>query len=56
MVKSIVLVSFTLKTRLAFTKLKQIFIKTPIFYYFNLEPHIWIEIDASNHKISRVFI
>ena len=37
---------FTLRARLAFTKLRQAFVKAPILYQFNLEYHIWIEIDA----------
>lgn len=33
----VTLVFFTLGARLAFSKLKQVFIKVPIFYYFDLE-------------------
>ena len=40
--------------RIAFTKLRQSFIKAPIFHYFNPKPHIKIEIDVSSYVIGRV--
>ena len=39
----------------AFTKLRQAFIKAPIFHHFDLERHIWVETDASGYAIGRVF-
>ena len=42
------------KTSLAFTKLKKVFTKALILHYFNLEPHIQIETDASSNAISRM--
>ena len=41
--------------KLAFTKFKQAFFKTPIFYHFDLEHHIWIETDVSGYTISEIF-
>ena len=41
--------------RLAFTKLRQAFVKALIFYHFHLEYHIWIEIDSSGYTNSRIF-
>ena len=44
---------FTLKARLAFTKLRQAFVKVPILYYFDLEYHIRIETDISGYVIDK---
>ena len=44
----------TLGARLVFTKLRQVFVKAPILYHFDLEHHIWVETDASSYIISRV--
>ena len=41
--------------RMAFTKLRQAFIKAPIFYHFNLERYIRIETDVSSYAIDGVF-
>ena len=41
--------------KLAFTKLKQVFLKALIFYHFDLECHIRIEIDELGYAISGVF-
>ena len=41
--------------RKAFTKLKQAFIKALILHYFDLERHIWVEMDASGYAIGGVF-
>ena len=41
-------------TKKAFNYLRLVFIKAPIFQYFNLESHIWIQINASSYAISRV--
>ena len=41
--------------RLAFTKLRQAFVKALIFYYFDLERHIWMKIKVSGYAIDRVF-
>ena len=49
-----ILVFHTSKARLAFTKLRQIFVKAPIFYYFDPECHIWIETNVSGYVISRI--
>ena len=40
--------------RLAFTKLKQMFVKALILHHFNLERHIRIETDASGYAIGGV--
>ena len=45
---------FTPRARLAFTKLRQAFVKAPILYYFDLECHIRIETDASGYTIGGV--
>ena len=45
---------FTLKTRLAFIKLKQIFVKAPIFFYFDPEYYIRIKTDASGYAINGI--
>ena len=41
--------------KLAFTKLRQTFVKSSILYHFNSECHIQIETDASGYTIDRVF-
>ena len=41
--------------RKAFTKLRQAFIKAPIFHHFNPERYIWVETDASGYAIGGVF-
>ena len=41
--------------RLAFTQLRQAFIKAPILYQFDLERHIRIETNVSSYAISGVF-
>ena len=41
-------------TKKAFNYLWLEFIKAPIFLYFNLENHIWIEADTSGYAISGV--
>ena len=38
-------------TKLSFTKLKQAFVKAPIFYQFDLERYIQIETDVSGYAI-----
>ena len=45
---------FTLKARLAFTQLRQAFIKAPIFYHFDSKSHIRIETDATDNAIGNV--
>lgn len=45
---------FIFKVRLAFIKLKQIFIKILIFYYFNLEYYIWTKINISKYVIDEI--
>ena len=42
---------FTSEARIAFTKLKQAFIKAPILHHFDLEYYIQIETDASDYAI-----
>ena len=44
----------TLKARLAFTQLRQAFVKAPILYYFNPECHIQIETAKFGHAISGI--
>lgn len=43
-----------LGTKLSFTKLRQVFVKTSIFYHFNPECHIQIETDALEYVIAGV--
>ena len=45
---------FTLGAKLAFTELRQAFLKAPILYHFDLECHIRIEIDVSGYAIGGV--
>ena len=45
----------TSEARLAFTKLRQAFIKAMILYHFDSECHIRVETDASSYIIDRVF-
>ena len=47
--------SFTFKARLAFTKLRQVFVKTLIFYHFDLEYYIQIETNVSGYSIGEIF-
>ena len=42
------------KAKLAFTQLKQTFVKAPILHYFDLESHIQIETDTSSYAIGGV--
>lgn len=44
----------TPRAGLAFAKLRQAFIEALIFYYFDLECHICIEINISRYVISQV--
>ena len=44
----------TPKARLAFTKLRQVFVKALIFYHFDSEYHIRIETDISGYAIDGV--
>ena len=53
--KTIELDFFTLGTRLAFTELRQAFVKAPIFHHFDSEYHIYIKTNAIDHAIGRVF-
>ena len=46
---------FTPTAKLAFTKLKQTFLKAPILQYIDPECHIRIETDVSSYAISKVF-
>lgn len=46
---------FIFKTWLTFDKLRQIFIKKPIFHFFNSKYYIKIQIDISSYTISKVF-
>ena len=45
---------FTLRAKLAFTKLRQVFLKAPILHHFDPEQHIRIETDVSGYAIGRV--
>ena len=49
--KAIGLDFLTPKARLAFTKLRQVFVKAPILHHFDLKRHIQIETDASGYAI-----
>lgn len=44
----------TAETRLTFTKLRQAFIKTSFFLYFDPEYHIWIIMNVSGYAIGGV--
>ena len=44
----------TPEAKLAFTKLRQAFIKAPILHHFNPERHIQIETDVSSYAIDKV--
>ena len=43
------------KAKLAFTKLRQAFLKALVLYNFNLERHIRIETNVSGYAINEVF-
>ena len=45
---------FTSGAKLAFTRLKQAFVKALIFYHFDLEYYIRIELDTSGYAIGEV--
>ena len=45
---------FILRARLMFIELRQVFVKAPIFHYFNLKCYIWIETDISGYAIDEV--
>ena len=45
---------FTFGAKLAFTELRQVFIKASILYHFYPKRHIWIETDVSGYIIGRV--
>ena len=45
---------FTPGSKLAFTELKQVLLKAPIFHYFDLKRHIRIEMDPSGYAIGGV--
>ena len=40
---------------MAFTKLRQAFIKAPILHHLDSKCHIWVEIDVLDYAISGVF-
>ena len=44
----------TPKARLAFTQLRQAFVKAPVLHHFNLKSHIRIETDTSSYAIGGV--
>ena len=44
---------FILGARLAFTKLRQAFVKAPILYHFDPKCHFWIETDVLSYAISK---
>ena len=52
--KKIELDFLTSGARMAFTKLRQVFIKILILYHFDLERYILIEMDISGYAIGRV--
>ena len=47
---------FISRAKLGFTKLRQVFVKLLILYFFNLKYYIRIEIDTLDYTISRVLI
>ena len=54
-VSSMISSFFTPKARLAFIKLRQVFVRALIFYFCDLERHIRITKNASGYKIGKVF-
>ena len=46
---------FTLGAKLVFTKLRQVFLKTPILHYIDPKHHILIKTDKLSYAISGVF-
>lgn len=44
----------TLRVKLAFVKLRYVFMKAQILYHFDSKGHIYYEIDASGYTISGV--
>ena len=46
---------FTPAAKLAFTKLRQAFLKASIFHHFDPECHIWIETDTLSYAIGEIF-
>ena len=46
---------FIFRAKLAFTKLRQAFIKAPILYHFDPEHHIRVETDVSGYTIGGIF-
>ena len=44
-----------LKVRIAFTKLRQIFVKALILHHLDSEYHIWVETDIPGYTIGGVF-
>ena len=46
---------FTLRAKLAFTKLRQMFIKAPIFHHLDPKRHIRVETNASGYAICQIF-
>ena len=44
----------TSEAKLAFTQLKQAFVKAPILYYFDLKSHLQIKTDASSYTIGNI--
>ena len=54
--KTVELLDFLIpKARLAFTKLKQVFVKALIFYHFDSEYYIQVETDVPGYAIVGVF-
>ena len=45
---------FTPGAKLKFPELRQIFVKIPILYHFDLECHIWIKTDVLSYAIGKV--
>ena len=46
---------FTFEARLAFIKLRQVFVKAATLHYFDPKCHIRIEINISGYAIGRIF-
>ena len=46
---------FNLRAKLAFTKLRQAFLKAPIFYHIDLKHYIQIATDISRYAIGELF-
>ena len=45
---------FISRARLAFTELRQVFVKAPILHHLDLEHHIWVKMDILGYAINEL--